>query len=170
MSDTLLAFNGSAFAVRFSRSAIFFISDFFGDDLASYRNSPISCGIRESPPISGKLLAICFSATMRLLSNYFDLLLFVGCMDMDSKYLQATVINMACSCIGMRKTHRPLYVYRIDRGLYSHDLRVGEAMSTVYWRAPSVDTCSVMFSRAASACHCSAASALKECSRAPVTA
>ena len=35
---TLLAFNGSAFAARFS----YFIIEFFGDDLASYRNSSIS--------------------------------------------------------------------------------------------------------------------------------
>ena len=40
--DTLLAFNGSAFAVRFSRSAIFLINELFGDVLASYRNSSIS--------------------------------------------------------------------------------------------------------------------------------
>ena len=32
-------------AVRFSRSAIFFISEFFGDDLASYRNFSISCSV-----------------------------------------------------------------------------------------------------------------------------
>ena len=36
-------------AVRFSSSAIFFIGEFFGDDLASYRNSSICCGICESP-------------------------------------------------------------------------------------------------------------------------
>ena len=42
---TLLAFNGNAFAVPFSRSAIFFIGEFFGDDLVSHRNSLISCFI-----------------------------------------------------------------------------------------------------------------------------
>ena len=56
--------------------------EFFGDDLASCRNSSISCGCGicdcESPQqklISGKLLAIGFAATMQLLSNYFHLLL-----------------------------------------------------------------------------------------------
>jgi len=33
----LLAFSGFAVRFRFSRSASFFISDFFGDNLASYR-------------------------------------------------------------------------------------------------------------------------------------
>ena len=45
MCITLPAFSGNAFAVRYSRSAIFFICDFFGDDLASYQNSSISCSL-----------------------------------------------------------------------------------------------------------------------------
>ena len=44
--------------------------NFFGDDLASYRISSISCGICESPQ-QRKLLAIGFAAMMRPLSNYF---------------------------------------------------------------------------------------------------
>ena len=52
-------------------------AEFFEDDLASCRTFSISCGMCESPQqsISGKLLAIGFAATMRHLSNYFDLLL-----------------------------------------------------------------------------------------------
>ena len=35
--------SGSVSAMRFSRSSIFFIGDFFGDDFACYPNSSISC-------------------------------------------------------------------------------------------------------------------------------
>jgi len=46
----MVATHCSAFAVRFSRSAILFIGEFFGDDLASYPNilGPTSDGDSQS--------------------------------------------------------------------------------------------------------------------------